>query len=241
MLRRISLLDRQPRFLCILFICLLPLPSYAFSPVDKVYHPYVEINTWEFETRAISPLTSELSTNFSIYRFGLGRDILDNLFVEFYIIGNKNHSDAIDIIAYEIEALYQWTEQGEYWLDAGLLFEIEQTSEESEWEGNIALLLEKEIGRWSVSLNMHQQYVFIDDEKSEWQNKQAFQYRYRYSSGFEPGLEIYTDREETYLGFVALGNIKQGLTNIGWEFGILSALSGDEGETILRLLLDIEF
>ena len=227
--------------LCVISLGSNILSGSAFSSVDKVYHPYVEINTWEFETRAIGPLTSELSTDFSIYRFGLGKDLLDNLFVEFYAIGNRNNSDTIDIQAYEIEALYQWTEQGEYWLDVGLLFELEKNIEKNEWEGNIALLLEKEIGRWSASLNLHQQYVFVDDRKHEWEVKQAFQTRYRYSSIFEPGIEIYTDQQDTYLGFVALGSFRQGLTKIGWEIGFLSAISHSEEDSLLRLLLEVEF
>ncbi|PHS11987.1 MAG: hypothetical protein COA86_18805 [Kangiella sp.] len=214
---------------------------YAFSAVDKIYHPYVETNTWELETRAISELDNELAASLSVYRLGIGKDITENLFVEFYAIGNKDNSHTIDIKAYEIEVLYQYTEQGEYWADVGFLFEIEQKKQDNEWEGNFAVLIEKEFGKWSATLNLHQQFVFINDQKHEWEFKQALQYRYRYSPAIEPGFELYIDQNDVYLGAVLLGGNKLWHTSINWEVGLLQALSNTDQNLILRMSLETEF
>ncbi len=213
----------------------------AYSAVDKIYHPYVETNTWEVETRAISELDNELAANLSVYRLGIGKDITDNLFVEFYAIGNKDNSHTIDIKAYEIEVLYQHTEQGEHWADVGFLFEIEQKKENSEWEGNFAVLIEKEFGKWSATLNLHQQYVFINDQKHKWEFKQAFQYRYRYTPTLEPGIEVYIDQNDVFVGVILLGGNKLGHSKINWEIGLQQAISNTEEKTILRMLLEWEF
>lgn len=226
----------------ILVICLSSvLVSFARADVDKVYHPYVEQDTYEFETRVISLLDSELAASFSIYRFGFGKDISESLFVEFYLIGARENSHNVEVEAYEIEALYQFTEQGEYWVDVGFLFEIERERNSKEWEGNFALLLEKEFGKWSAALNIHNQYLFEDDERHEWEFNQAFQLRYRYQSSFEPGFEIYSDKDNLYVGPVILGQIKLANSKLNWEVGVDMELNHSKSESVLRALFEWEF
>ncbi|MEP1742712.1 MAG: hypothetical protein ABJI60_20550 [Kangiellaceae bacterium] len=213
----------------------------ANADVDKVYHPYVEADTYEFESRVISLLDSELAADFSIYRFGFGKDVNDKLFLELYLIGQKETDKNIEIEAVEIEVLYQATEQGEYWVDIGLLFEIEQERESQEWETNIGLLFEKEFGRWSTSLNLQNFYEFQDNKRHAWNHSQAFQLRYRNSASFEPGFEAYLDKEDIFVGVVFLGQFSFGQNKLIWEVGLLQEVNNRNDESVLRALVEYEF
>lgn len=215
--------------------------SVCHADVDKVYHPYVEQDTYEFEIRLISQLDSELAASFSLYRFGFGKDVNENLFIEFYLIGAKNSKQNLEVEAYEIEALYQATEQGEYWLDVGFLVEIERERESKEWEGNFALILEKEFGRWSSAINFHQQFIYENDKTHDWKFNQSFQLRYRYTAEVEPGIEIYTDNISTFIGPVLLGGFKLNKTKLNWEIGVLQNLESSNNKNVLRALIEYEF
>ena len=225
----------------LVIIMILFFASFLRSEVDKVYHPYVELDTYEFEARLIGLLDRETASEVSIYRFGFGKDITERLFLEFYIIGAQESSQRFEVEAYEIEALYQLTEQGEYWADFGLLFEIEREKNTKEWEGNIALLIEKEFGIWSAALNFQNKFLYQDDMAHEWKSNQAFQLRYRSSPSFEPGLEIYSDKDSNYIGAVALGQIRLDHSKLNWEFGFLRGFNHLRDGNVVRALIEYEF
>lgn len=211
------------------------------AEVDKVYHPYVEVDTYEFETRIISLLDSELAADFSVYRFGFGKDVTENLFLELYLIGNKNAEKNLEVEAFEIEALYQVTEQGEFWADFGLLFEVERERKSQEWEGNIGFIFEKELGQWSAAVNLQNLYEFKDNNRHAWKHSQAFQMRYRNSPSFEPGIELYSDKNDLFLGAVFLGQIKMQQSKFNWEVGLLREVNNADNESVLRALIEYEF
>ncbi len=215
--------------------------NLAHGEVDKLYHPYVEYNTYEFEARIISQLDNELASDFSIYRFGFGKDISENLFLELYLIGAKDSQSRVELEAYEIEALYQLSEQGEYWADLGLLMEIEKEKESNEWEGNIGIIIEKEFGRWSGTFNFQNQYVFEDDVKHEWKLNSALQFRYRMQATFEPGFEIYSSSGSLAFGPVILGQVRLSNSKINWELGLMKETRGNAHSSVLRALFEYEF
>jgi len=138
-------------------------------------------------------------------------------------------------------ALYQYTEQGEYWLDFGILLEIERERDSQEWEGNIGFLFEKEFGKWSASLNIHNQYLYEDDVAHKWELSQTIQWRYRYSPGFEPAVEIYSDSDDFFIGPVILGQVGLDDSKLNWEVGIVTELNHSSNESVLRVLVEREF
>lgn len=225
----------------ILIGCAYIFSSSVVADVDKVYHPYVDANTYEVESRIISRLDSGLFTDLSVYRFGVGKSITDNFFAEIYLIGRKNSEQKIEFETYEIEALYQFTEQGEYDLDVALLVEIGRNSELNEWEGNFALVLEKEFSRWSATLNLHNRFLVVDEQHHDWEYSQTFQLRYRYSFDIEPGIEIYADNNEQFVGPVFLGKIKLIDNVFNWEVGVVKNINQSKNGTILRVLFEYEF
>ena len=140
--------------------------------VDKVYHPYVLPNEKEVEWRLLSHQTEK--TNDLAQRFAYGQSVLDNLMVEFYIVGERDIDGNFGLSAYEIETRWMLTEQGQYWADWGMLFEFEKEHNKDSWEVTSGLLFEKEIGRTSLSINAFLIYEWGNDIKNEIYNQSDY-------------------------------------------------------------------
>ena len=100
--------------------------------IDKVYHPYVEPLEWELEWRMThedeNPISGEKRAQ--THRLGLGKAIAETVFAEIYLIGAQSADSSLALKAYEFEILWQLSEQGEFFMDYGLLFELEREREE---------------------------------------------------------------------------------------------------------------
>ena len=91
-------------------------------------------------------INQKLKTTYNLYRFGYGRAFGDSWFGEVYLIGKKSDETGFQLEAYELEAKWQITEQGEYWADWGLLMELEKESHENIWEFSTGILVEERVG-----------------------------------------------------------------------------------------------
>lgn len=231
------------RFLTLL--CLAPGLALADgSSIDKVYHPYVEQLEWELEWRMThadeDPQTGAEAAQ--KHRLGLGRAVSEFVFVEGYLITEDSRGESIDLSAYEFEVLWQLSEQGEYALDYGLLFELEKGHHEDVWEYATVLLLEREFGRFSGTANLGVEYEWGEGIEDELETSLALQTRYRYSPRLEPALEFYAGQDTLGLGPV-LGGLERlaPMKALHWEAGIIFGLDADTADYTLRALLEYEF
>lgn len=214
------------------------------AAIDKVYHPYVEQLEWELEWRMthadenpVNGVEREQS-----YRLGMGRAVSEFVFVEGYLIGERSADESLDLEAYEVEVLWQLSEQGEYLLDYGLLFELEKEHQQDIWEYATVLLLEKEFGRLSGTANLGVIYEWGDDIKDEWETSLALQGRYRYSPRLEPAIELYAGEDTLGAGPVLMGLEKLGpMQALRWEAGVILGLDSDTADYTLRAVLEYEF
>jgi hypothetical protein len=214
------------------------------SVVDKVYHPYVEQLEWELEWRAVQAhnAPSSVEARQSTHRVGLGRAVSEFLFAEAYLIGREGSDSAFSVDAWELEALWQLSEQGEFLLDYGVLFELEKYRHEEIWEYATTLLLERELGRFSATANLGVIYEWGDDIEDEFETAVALQARYRHSPLLEPALELYLGEDTR-----ALGPMLQGVARLGsrqalhWEAGVVWGLDATTADYTLRGVLEYEF
>ena len=88
--------------------------------VDRIYDPYVQPMETEFEWRSIIQSDDELGDP-QKHSFGVGRGLSDRWATELYVIGTKTNGDSISVDAFELEAKWQLTEQGEFAVDWGSL------------------------------------------------------------------------------------------------------------------------
>jgi len=211
--------------------------------IDKVYSPYVNALEREIEYRLILQQDdTDALDQTQIHRLGFGLSWSDRWFSELYLIGKKTSAENLSVNGYEFETKWQLTEQGEYWADWGLLFEIETVRGGDAWEYATTLLIEKEWGRWVTTTNLALIYEWGDDTDDELETAAALQERYRLARGFEPALEFYAGQDTLALGPVAVGDIRAGgKRKLHWELGVIFGLNSDSPDRTLRGLLEFEF
>ena len=157
-------------FISRLFLFGLVMSNAAFADgvaVDKVYHPYVLPNEREIEWRMLTQRENGVSNDLT-QRFAYGQSIADNLMLEFYFVGERDIDGDFSLSAYEVEARWMITEQGQYWADWGMLFEVEKERQDNNWEVTSGIIMEKEFGRNSLTLNAFLIYEWgetINDER----------------------------------------------------------------------------
>ncbi|MFT5482052.1 MAG: hypothetical protein ACI9GW_000699 [Halieaceae bacterium] len=211
--------------------------------VDKIYHPYVEQLEREVEWRASfeEGIDGVIDAR-QVHKLGFGSALTEYWFGEIYLIGEKTSAQGFDIEAVEIEARWQLSEQGEYAVDWGLLFEIENEFDEDIWELATKLLVEKEWGRFSHTANVSFIYEWGEDIHNEFETGLALQSRYRYSPYFEPALEFHAGQDTRSLGPAILGSVPLDVgRRLRWEAGLSFALDGESADHTLRLALEYEF
>lgn len=203
--------------------------------VDKVYHPYVQPLEREVGWRMVSGNGRQL------HRVGVGQSLSDRLFVEGYLIGiDDDHHFSLD--ALEVEAKWQLTEQGEYSIDWGLLFELERVQHDDTWEVSAGLLMEKEWGKWVAAANFNIEYEWGNEIKNELESSLAVQTRYRYSRSIEPAIEFYSSENGQAIGPVVMGDVRLGnAKKIHWEIGSIFGLGYKGPDNSWRLLLEYEY
>ncbi len=211
--------------------------------VDKVYHPYVQPLERELEYRSVWIESGDQPADgLQYHRLGFAKSLNDRWTAELYLIGSRQSGGSLSLEAYEAEAKWQLTEQGEFAVDWGMLFELEVNKDENIREYATTLLAEKEFGRWVGALNLAVVYEWGDDISNEWESTLAGQFRYRYSRSFEPALEVYSSDFFKGVGPVALGTVPfAGRRQLRWEAGVIFGADNDSPDQAFRLLLEYEF
>jgi hypothetical protein len=213
------------------------------SVIDKIYHPYVQPGERELELRTvIENNANSPAGDQKIWQLGYGQSFNDRWFGELYLIGSADDDNSFHLSAFEIEALWQLTEQGEFFADWGMLFELEKEKDESIVEVSAAVLVEKEWGRWTGTANLYGIYEFGSDVDNEFETALGLQARYRKSRIFEPAIELYKGEDAFGVGPVLLGSHSLGGgRQLRWEAGLIFGVDSDTPDQIFRGLLEYEF
>lgn len=211
--------------------------------IDKVYNPYVETLEREIEYRVIVQNDADNALDgVQLHQLSYGAAWSDRWFSEFYLIGKRTNGNGLTVDAYELETKWQITEQGEYWADWGLLFELEAENNSDIWEYGTILLASKELGRWVATANIGLLYEWGSGIANEWETSLTFQGRYRLTRGFEPALEFYSGQDTLGMGPVAVGTWRVGgRKKIRWEFGVIFGLDSVTAAQTYRGMLEFEF
>lgn len=230
-------------------LCLIP---YFFSVdviadgvvVDKVYHPYVLPNEREFEWRLISHQqdTSGKGYKSLAQRFAYGQSISETIMLEGYLVGERDELGDFSLSAYEIEMRWMLTEQGQYWSDWGLLFEIEKEHLVDNWELTSGVLMEKEFGRTSLTFNAFLVYEWGKTLRDEIEFEFRVKYRYRYLEQIQLAVELYSGEDYLGLGPAFMGVQRfNGQKQLKWEAAFITGLRSDNKDHILRVAIEYEF
>lgn len=232
----------KPRLLVLLVFLFMADPSFA--GVDKVYSPLVELGEFELEMRGLIVVDSDASLDGAQKaKLGLGYGITSRIFIEGYVEFEKPADGSYELEAYEFEAKFQLSEQGQYFADFGLLTELERVRSADEWEFKIGPLIEKQMGTWLGTLNLFGETKFGSDVGSngEWELLHRMQIRYLSSPRLEPGLEYYGDENTRAIGPTAYGRIDFRHAKILWQAGWMLGLDSGTADHTIRWQFEWEF
>lgn len=220
-------------------ICTIFVTANALAGVDKVYDPYVYQGELEIEARGVHKFDDE---NEHKAKLGVGYGVNSFWFVEGYAIFEQETGESADITDVELENKFQLTEQGQYWIDVGVLTELEKKLDEDVWEFKVGPLFQKQIKKWIATANFFMEKKFgSDNTEDKVELLGAVQLKYRLSSYLEPAIEYYGERETHAIGPVLLGKNLLGKTPVKWELGVLKGLNEETSDINFRWLLELEF
>jgi hypothetical protein len=175
--------------LSLLALALLGAASTALAgPADRVYRPIVEKGETEIELRG------------GYFDFGDGADEYATVLDIGYAFTDRWKSELVFEYegetgegarpeAVEWENILVLTEQGEHWVDVGLIVELEHTFSAAPEEFKLGLLLEKEVGPTIADLNLIAVREFGDDASDETELEYRWQLKWRGREALEWGLQ----------------------------------------------------
>jgi hypothetical protein len=245
MLRRLSAQYLRPARNTLLAV-LLATPSVVCADgfvVDRVYSPYVNPIEREIELRAVLVENDDPSIDDAqVYRLGFAQAFAERFKAEFYLVGADSPGNDLSLSAYELELKWQLTEQGEYFVDWGLLFELESVREMDLQEFSTSALIAKELGQWTGTINLALVYEWGKDIQDELETQLAAQLRYRYLMQFEPAVELYAGQAAKGMGPVGVGQFRLGAgKKLRWELGVIFGLDSTSPNEAYRAMLEYEF
>lgn len=230
-------------FIVIFIACVLLISKHVHADgavVDKIYHPYVLPNEMEFEWRLSSRQFDQGNELAQWFSFGVS--VAEDVILELYLVGERDEFDDFSLQGYEIETRWMLTQQGQYWADWGLLFEIERQKNDDNYEVSAGLLFEKEFDRMSLTLNAFLIYEWGNTVDNEFETQFRAQWRYRWLPQLQPAIEIYQGEGFTGIGPAFMGIQRfSGQRQLKWEASFITAIDAINKDHTLRLAIEYEF
>lgn len=211
------------------------------ADITRVYHPYVEPLEHEIEFR-LTQSQDAINQHYQLYTLGYGQSVSDKLFIEGYVNSSESSNSGTEVEAFEVEGLYQLTEEGSHYFDYGVLLEAQRESKNNISDIGSTLLLEKGWQHSSLTANIGVTYEYGAGITNDFNIATRLQWLYRYKPYFEPALEIHLDEYDKCAGFTLIGSMSTSKNRkLKWEGGLLFALDKQTADTTLRALLEYEF
>jgi len=176
----------------------LPIVSLA-SPSDYVYYPSVEYGEREidFKYGTAKAKDSQGGQRESAASLGFGYGATQWWFTEAYVKYHKLPGDKTGYDAFEWENKFQLTEPNQYFVDVGLITEIEIPKERRTegYEFKFGPLFRFDTGeiRWNANLLFERVYRSREEGSHPMQMGYQLQARYPLASGLEAGVQAFGD------------------------------------------------
>lgn len=239
-------------------IIAVPLLSLMFSnsahAAHKVYSPHVEQGELELEVRShIVDDDNSAFDNMRKDKYEIGYGFTDWWFSSIFVEYEREPGEKLHHSATAWENIFQLTETGKYWLDAGLYLEYENPANSSSPEKlEVKLLLEKSINRWVHTFNFEANRQIGSGAANDVNFAFAWRTKYKFKQMLEPGIELYGDlgtdndfgfdgNQSQQIGPVATGTLgKLGNGKIVYEAGYLFGLNNNTPANTFKWLLEYE-
>ena len=241
----------------LLAAAVLGLPFLAQAgPADYAYEPAVEYGEREIDFKTGTSRLRDDEGRESAASLGFGYGVTQRWFSEAYLKyhhepGNKSRYDA-----FEWENKFQLTEHNEYFMDVGLITELEAPKHEPGYEFKIGPLFQGDAGpvRWNANLLFER--VFRGSPGEEHPTEMGYQLQARYSlrQRLDVGVQAFGEmgkwnhwdasHEQNHrLGPAVFGKVKlgEGRDAIKYNAAWLHGVSDGAPKDTFRLQAEYEF
>jgi high-affinity iron transporter len=233
---------------CVLVAAATATPAFA---IDKVYSPSVTKGEFELEYGGSTTFDNNAEkNNLQAHETELEYGLTDRVQLELSGAFEKQPGESLQSDAVGFGGRYQFTEQGEYWVDSGLLMTYNWATHRDVDPDTIEakLLLEKQTGSF-----LHRANIGIEQDVGAHASggpDRVFLWnsRYMYDEHFAPGFEIQSDfgkgnevhtfdQQLHYIGPAMFGQI---IPNLKYEAAYYVGVSKAASAGAARLLLEYE-
>jgi hypothetical protein len=222
------------------------------GPDDYVAMPAVEYGEREIELRFGTASGVDDAPRASAASIAFGYGVTPWWATEIYGKWHRNGSTSFDAI--EWENRFQLTEPGQYFVDLGLLIEIERPRDRAEgYELRIGPLLQKDVGPVQTNFNVLLERHYRASEPEVTELGYQWQVKYRWREAFEFGAQGFGDvgkwndwdsvkAQEHIAGPAIFGKLDLGGRQaIKYDAAVLFKLSDAASRQTLRAQIEYEF
>lgn len=231
----------------------------AAGPASVIYSPIVDYREWELELKG------------GMFNWGRGDDgeraaklavaygVAPRWRVEVEAEYSQTPGNAARVEEYEFENVFQLTEHGEHWLDAGIFAEFAHNRIENVNTLVLGPMLQKETEHTQTNLNLYWERRLsalpLDDSgagEAGNRNELKYQVQWKYNLGarFQPGIQAFgslgspgrlrsqeLSAGPAFFGAASLGNAK----SLHYNAAILAGFTHGSPDTTFRFQLEYEF
>jgi len=241
--------NQASRSLLALAIGLLASSAALAGPADKVYLPTVEKGETEFELRSGYRDYADGDDEYASV-FAIGYGVTNNWKTEIAFEYEGETGQGGKMEAVEWENIVVLTEQGKYWLDAGLFLEYEHTFADGPDELKIGPMFMKEFSRTIANLNLILERKIGDGASSDIELGYNWQVKWRGDEALEWGLQGFGgagmvddlfegDDHSAGPAFFGVKRLASG-DKIAYDAALLAGLDDDAPDLTFRLSLEYE-
>lgn len=240
---------------CAMAIAGMAMPAVATAGAASTVHtPIVDYLEWELEFKGgIQPL-SVAQDGEHAYKVELGYGIAPRWKTELELEYTRTPGQAARVEEYEFENIFQLTEHGEHWLDAGIFTELSHNRLDNESALELGSLLQKEIGQNQFNMNLLMERRLdtadIPGERIRTEVKYQAQWKWFAHPKFQPGVQVFGElgtlghlhsgeliAGPALFGVVRIGNAR----NLRYDVALLAGLAHGSPDTTFRFRLEYEF
>ena len=234
-------------FFTALFAVLAGAPAWA---LDEIYSPNVEPGELSVEYSGSRTFDSHSDKNNvqqheAVMEYGVN----NRWEVEGSIGFEKQPQEDVQVNHIEFENRFQFFEQGQNWVDSGLLVAFDEAIHHADTNSfEVKLLLEKDIGRFTNRANIGFTQEVGPNATGGPDYVLLWNTRYRYDEKLQPGFEIQSDlgadralqhfgQQDHYIGPALYGRL---FGHLKYEAAYLFGVSDASSKSAARALLEYE-
>lgn len=230
-------------------------PATAIAgPASVIYSPIVEYREWELELKGGMFDWGNGADGERAAKLAVGYGLAPRWGVEVEVEYSQTPGNTGRVEEYEFENIFQLTEHGEHWLDAGIFAEFEHNRIENANTLVLGPMFQKETAHTQTNLNLYweRRLDALPEGTTDGRDQLQCQLQWKYDlvPRFQPGLQAFgalDPRDHLHSQSLSIGPAFFGVARLGngkslrYDAALLGGLTHHTPDTTLRFRLEYEF